>query len=67
MRQNSIEEWVYLKQRRDATAREQREEERYQEEQREQRQQHVDLIRAIGELKPTEAEQPDAIQVFGIN
>ncbi len=67
MRQNSIEEWVYLKQRRDANAREQREEERYQEERRAERQQHRETIEAIQSLQPTEAQQPDAIQVFGIN
>ena len=67
MRQNSVEEWVYLKQRRDASLRELREEQRYEEERQEQRQQHLDTIAAIESLQPTEAQQPDAIQVFGIN
>ncbi len=66
MRQNSVEEWVYLKTQRDNAKREKREEDRYQEDRQLKVKQHKDTIKAIQDLKP-KASSTDANQVIPVN
>jgi tape measure domain-containing protein len=66
MRQNSIEEFIYLKTQRDNARKEKREEDRYQKDRQLKIDQHNETIRYIQDLKPTQ-QQTDANQVIPVN
>ena len=66
MRQNSIEEFIYLKTQRDNAKREAKEEKRYQEDQKLKIKQHNETIKNIQDLKPSQ-QQADASQVIPVN
>jgi tape measure domain-containing protein len=66
MRQNSIEEFIYLKTQRDNARKEKREEDRYQKDRQLKIDQHKETIRNIQDLKPTQ-QQTDANQVIPVN
>jgi tape measure domain-containing protein len=66
MRQNSIEEFIYLKTQRDNARKEKREEDRYQKDRQLKIDQHKETIRNIQDLKPTK-QQTDANQVIPVN
>ena len=66
MRQNSIEEFIYLKTQRDNAKKEKRDEDRYQKDRQLKIDQHNETIRNIQDLKPTQ-QQADANQVIPVN
>lgn len=66
MRQNSIEEFIYLKTQRDNAKKEKRDEDRYQKDRQLKIDQHKETIRNIQDLKPTQ-QQADANQVIPVN
>jgi len=66
MRQNSIEEFIYLKTQRDNARKEKRDEDRYQKDRQLKIEQHNETIRSIKELKPSQ-QQADANQVIPVN
>ena len=66
MRQNSIEEFIYLKTQRDNAKKEKRDEDRYQKDRQLKIDQHKETIRNIQGLKPTQ-QQADANQVIPVN
>jgi len=66
MRQNSIEEFIYLKTQRDNAKKEKRDEDRYQKDRQLKIEQHNETIRNIKDLKPSQ-QQADANQVIPVN
>jgi tape measure domain-containing protein len=66
MRQNSIEEFIYLKTQRDNARKEKRDEDRYQKDRQLKIEQHNETIRNIKDLKPSQ-QQADANQVIPVN
>ena len=66
MRQNSIEEFIYLKTQRDNARKEKREEDKYQKDRQLKIELHAKTVKAINDLKPSQ-QQADANQVIPVN
>jgi tape measure domain-containing protein len=66
MRQNSIEEFIYLKTQRDNARKEKREEDKYQKDRQLKIELHTKTVKAINDLKPSQ-QQADANQVIPVN
>ena len=66
MRQNSIEEFIYLKTQRDNARKEKREEDKYQKDRQLKIELHEKTVKAINDLKPSQ-QQADANQVIPVN
>ena len=66
MRQNSIEEFIYLKTQRDNARKEKRDEEKYLKDRELKIQLHTKTVKAINDLKPSQ-QQADANQVIPVN